>query len=67
MSDFPDPPWVGFYYDKYRNDFYGLVEREEYMSDLWAYDEDRCEGDYCPMNCDTCPKSEPDYEEDEDE
>ena len=26
------------------------------MSDLWAYDPDICDGDYCPMNCDYCPK-----------
>lgn len=24
--------------------------------DMWAYDPDICDGDYCPMNCDRCPK-----------
>lgn len=33
--------------------------------ELWAYDPDRCDGDYCPMNCDICRKAEPE-EEDED-
>ena len=32
------------------------------MSDLWAYSE-RCDGDYCPMDCDHCVKAE--EEEDE--
>lgn len=26
---------------------------------LWAYDEDKCDGDYCPGNCDICRKAEP--------
>lgn len=24
--------------------------------DVWAYDPEICDGDYCPMNCDYCPK-----------
>ena len=52
-----EAPWVGQYYDKYRNDFYGLVEPEEIMSDLWAYNPDKCDGDICYMDCDCCPKS----------
>lgn len=33
------------------------------MTDLWAYTE-RCDGDYCPMDCDRCPKGGRNYEED---
>ena len=44
------------------------------MNDLWAYDPNRCDGDWCPMNCQWCRKN-PDHdtecndheEEDEDE
>lgn len=39
------------------------------MSDLWAYNPDVCDGDYCPMNCDHCYKrdeAESNREEDED-
>ena len=32
--------------------------------ELWAYDSDRCDGDYCPCNCDICRKAE-EQEEDE--
>ena len=30
------------------------------MSELWAYDSDVCDGDFCPMNCDICHKAERD-------
>lgn len=33
------------------------------MSNLWAYTE-RCDGDYCPGDCDRCGKAEGAYEED---
>ena len=36
----------------YEND-----ERSEEMSLLWAYDQDICDGDYCPCNCDICRKA----------
>lgn len=26
------------------------------MSDLWSYRPEKCDGDYCPMDCDRCPK-----------
>ena len=26
--------------------------------DIWAYDPEICDGDYCPMNCDHCPKTD---------
>ena len=26
--------------------------------DIWAYDPDICDGDFCPMNCDYCPKTD---------
>lgn len=29
------------------------------MSDLWKYTE-KCDGDYCPMNCDKCNREEDD-------
>ena len=40
--------------------------------DIWAYNPDVCDGDYCPMNCDHCPKREDaqrangDFDDDED-
>lgn len=33
--------------------------------DIWAYDPDICDGDFCPMNCDHCPKADRDYEPDD--
>lgn len=33
--------------------------------DMWAYDPEVCDGDFCPMNCDHCPKA--DRAEDRDE
>ena len=57
-----EAPWVGDYYDKYRNRYYQTGDEE--MSDLWAYDSDRCDGDFCPMNCDNCPKADRDDEDD---
>ena len=24
----------------------------------WAYDPERCDGDYCPCNCDVCSKAQ---------
>ena len=26
----------------------------------WAYDPDKCDGDFCPGECDICPKREED-------
>lgn len=26
--------------------------------DIWAYNPDVCDGDFCPMNCDNCYKTE---------
>jgi len=37
------------------------------MKDIWAYDPDICDGDYCPMNCDICPKRELVLEKQEDD
>ena len=28
------------------------------MKDIYAYNPDICDGDYCPMNCDICPKKD---------
>ena len=33
-------------------------ERRETMKNIWAYNPDVCDGDFCPMNCDHCPKRE---------
>ena len=33
---------------------------------LWAYNPDKCDGDFCPMNCDICVKANAE-EEDEDD
>lgn len=32
----------------------------------WAYDPERCDGDYCPGDCDNCSKWMDDEEEEED-
>ena len=41
------------------------------MSDLWCYDPEICDGDFCPMNCDICGKKElvleKDMKEDDDD
>lgn len=26
------------------------------MTDIWAYNPGICDGDFCPLNCDICPK-----------
>lgn len=26
------------------------------MSDLWSYRPEKCDGDFCPFDCDKCPK-----------
>lgn len=26
--------------------------------DMWVYNPDVCDGDFCPMNCDHCPKAD---------
>ena len=26
------------------------------MTDIWAYNPEICDGDFCPLNCDICPK-----------
>ena len=26
------------------------------MSNLWSYRPEKCDGDYCPMDCDKCSK-----------
>lgn len=28
----------------------------------WAYEPEKCDGDYCPCNCDVCSKAEIDEE-----
>jgi len=28
------------------------------MSELWAYNPDVCDGDFCPRHCENCPKME---------
>lgn len=41
------------------------------MKDVWAYNPEVCDGDFCPLDCDHCPKREAaqiangDMEEDE--
>ena len=34
------------------------------MTDLWNYEPKKCDGAYCRMDCDHCPKQ---WEEDEEE
>lgn len=33
------------------------------MSNLWRYSPERCDGDFCPGNCDHCSCSEEDEDE----
>lgn len=35
------------------------------MSDLWSYRPEKCDGDYCPMDCDKCPKGGEDDDRDQ--
>jgi len=60
-----EAPWVGDYYDKYRNRYYQTGD--DNMSDLWAYSPEKCDGDFCPMNCDICGKKYDDLEEEEED
>lgn len=60
-----EAPWVGDYYDKYRSIYYG--GGDDNMSDLWAYEPEKCDGDFCCFNCDLCRKSDPDYGKDEED
>ncbi len=34
------------------------------MSDLWAYSPERCDGDFCPQDCDICGKADGEDEDD---
>ena len=34
------------------------------MSDLWGYEPKKCDGDYCPYDCDKCGKAD-EYDEDD--
>lgn len=34
---------------------------------LWAYNPDKCDGDFCPMNCDICGKAYSEEVDEEDE
>ena len=65
MRDDIEAPWIGDP-EPYINSHYNLIEPEEYMSDLFAYDPDICDGDFCPCDCDKCPKCWEDEEEDDD-
>ena len=46
-----------------RKDTYTLApmllqkERKKMGVHTWAYESEKCDGDYCPCNCDICPKS----------
>lgn len=35
------------------------------MSELWSYEPKKCDYDYCPFDCDKCPKSEEEDNEDD--
>lgn len=35
------------------------------MSDLWSYRPEKCDGDYCPMDCDRCTKGGEDDDRDQ--
>ena len=64
-----EAPWVGDYYEKYFDLHYQVEteacdDKEEDMSDLYKYDPDICDGDFCPQDCDRCPKADREEEED---
>ena len=42
-----------------------LKFKEGQMSDMWLYNEDRCEGHFCPKDCDNCLYAEEEEEDDE--
>ena len=63
MIDVPDAPWVRDY-DRFFQLHYQCKGGEE-LSDLWAYNPDRCDGGFCCYDCDKCSKAESDDEEDE--
>ena len=43
------------------------TERKKTMScDKWAYSPEKCDGDYCPGDCDLCNKAD-EFDEDEEE
>ena len=52
----PDAPWIT-HYEKYRNEYYG-IEEEAMSVDKWAYSPEKCDGDFCPGDCDFCMKAE---------
>lgn len=37
------------------------------MKNIWLYTPEICDGDFCPQNCDACPKKELIFEREEDE
>ena len=36
----PEAPWVGDFYDEYRNRFYGLVDADEEPEEEWEGESD---------------------------
>lgn len=34
------------------------MERNGYIKNIYLYRPDVCDGDYCPQDCDRCPKRE---------
>lgn len=37
------------------------------MKNIWLYTPEICDGDFCPQDCDACPKKEMIFEREEDE
>lgn len=66
MRDDIEAPWVSNP-EPYRNAYYYLSEEEVDLSDLYKYDPDICDGDFCPHDCDRCPKADREEEEDEED
>ena len=60
-----EAPWVSNP-EPYRNAYYNLTEEEPDMSLLHMYDPDVCDGDFCPSDCDNCPKADRGEEEEDD-
>ena len=41
-----------------------MDRKENEMSLLWGYDPRKCDGEYCPNDCDICYKAEIEIEDD---
>ena len=43
------------------------MDERNRMKNIWLYTSEICDGDFCPQDCDACPKKELIFEREEDE